>query len=118
MLPPNIDLTERSDFGLGSGIFMDTPVDLDDLDAKNNMSIDEYDYLVWLEGIFGRKRLRNQKWKLFPRIDLDVPFLPRIPLKDYRSQYNTTPSTFDKIPWWCRNAVSHDDNGFGLFNRR
>lgn len=142
MLPPNIDLTESSDFGLGSGIFMDTPVDLDDLDARNNMSIDEYDYLVWWEGIFGRKRHRNQKWKLFPRIGLDVPYDPenphpsycvrcgkeiRIPWKNYyglcfecNNKIETTVG--GKIPWNYTTVTNfssrNDERGYNLFNSK
>jgi hypothetical protein len=140
MLPPNIDLTESSDFGLGSGISMDTPVDLDDLDTRNNMSIDEYDYLVWWEGIFGRKRHHNQKWNIFPRIGLDVPYDPdkpnyshcvrcgkeiKIPWKNYYGLCfecnNKIETTVDsKIPWnhTVNFSFRNDERGYNLFNSK
>ena len=60
MLPSNIDLTERADFG---DAFLISPADLnlDDFDTRNEMSTDEYDLLVWWESIFGKKRHINQK---------------------------------------------------------
>ena len=72
MLPSNIDLTERADFGRHSLTF--NLIDLDDLDTTNNMSIDKYDSLIRLEGIFGRKRYINQKWEILPRIALSTAF--------------------------------------------
>ena len=71
MLPSNIDLTERADFG---DVSLISPADLnlDNIDTRNEMSTDEYNLLVWREGIFGRKRHINQKWDIFTRINLDV----------------------------------------------
>ena len=126
MLPSNIDLTERADFGLPSLMSMDTPVDLDldDFDTRNEMSTDEYDLLVWWEGIFGKKRHVNQKWDIFPRLTLDVAEDPnalccircgkviRIPWKNYGHRYpwgncglcsecneKVETETCGKIPW-------------------
>ena len=96
MLPSNIDLTERADFGDVS-LISPTDLNLDDIDTRNEMSTDEYDLLVWWEGIFGKKRHVNQKWDIFTRINLDVAEDPnalccircgkaiRIPWKNYES---------------------------------
>lgn len=140
MLPSNIDLTERADFGYPSLITMDMPVDLDDLDTRNNMSMDEYDYLVWWEGIFGRKRHRNQKWKLFPKMDIDVLYDQenshpsycvrcgkpiRIPWKNYYGLCfecnNKIETTVDgKIPWnhTMNFSSRNDERGYNLFNSK
>ena len=138
MLPSNIDLTESSDFGLGSGTFVDTPVDLDDIDVRNNMSLREYNYLLWWEGIFGR-RYHNQKWKLFPKIGVDVPYGPEnphpsycvrcgktiIPWKNYyghcfecNNKKETTVKS--KIPWkHTKNFSSiNNERGYNLFNSK
>ena len=71
MLPSNIDLTERADFG---DVSLISPADLnlDDIDTRDEMSTDEYDLLVWWESIFGKKRDVNQKWDIFPELRLSV----------------------------------------------
>ena len=127
MLPSNIDLTERADF---SDVSLISPADLnlDDFDTRNEMSTDEYDLLVWWEGIFGRKRHINQKWDIFTRTNLDVAEdsndlccircgkVIRIPWKNYGHRYpwgncglcfecnekietETWTETWGKIPW-------------------
>ena len=127
MLPSNIDLTERADFGADFGdVSLISPADLnlDDIDTRNEMSTDEYDLLVWWESIFGKKRHINQKWDIFPRLTLDVAEDPnalccarcgkviRIPWKNYGHRYpwgncglcfecneKVETETWGKIPW-------------------
>ena len=127
MLPSNIDLTERADFGADFGdVSLISPADLnlDDIDTRNEMSTDEYDLLVWWESIFGKKRHVNQKWDIFPRLTLDVAEDPhtlycarcgkpiRIPWKNYGHHYpwgnyelcfecneKVETETWGKIPW-------------------
>lgn len=149
MLPSNIDLTERADFGADFGdVSLISPADLnlDDIDTGNEMSTDEYDLLVWWEGIFGKKRHVNQKWDIFPRLTLDVaedshtlycarcgkPI--RIPWKNYGHHYpwgnyelcfecneKVETETWGKIPW-NRNmnnfSSRNDKRGYNLFNSR
>ena len=145
MLPSNIDLTERADFGLPSLMSMDTPVDLDldDFDTRNEMSTDEYDLLVWWESIFGRKRHINRKWNIFPRLSLSVENphtlccarcgkVIRIPWKNYGYHYpwrncglcfecKEEIETWGKIPW-NRNmnkfSSRNDERGYNLFNSK
>ena len=143
MLPSNIDLTERADFG---DAFLISPSDLnlDDFDTRNEMSTDEYDLLVWWEGIFGKKRHINQKWDIFTRINLKVaedshnvycarcgkPI--RIPWKNYGHQFpwenyglcfecneKINTDIEGKIPW-DRNHTSsrNDERGYNLFNSK
>ena len=144
MLPSNIDLTERADFG---DVFSISPADLnlDDFDTRNEMSTDEYDLLVWWESIFGRKRHINQKWNIFPRINLKVAEDPhtlycercgkpiRIPWKNYESHYpwknyglcsecneKIKTETWGKIPWNHHTYVfsRNDERGYDLFNSK
>lgn len=143
MLPSNIDLTERADFGDASLI---SPADwnLDDFDTRNEMSTDEYDLLVWWEGIFGKKRHINQKWNIFPRINLKVVEDPhnvycarcgkpiRIPWKNYGHQFPwenyglcfecNEKEEIDfkgRIPWKDTSTSSrNDDRGYNLFNSK
>ena len=144
MLPSNIDLTERADFGRPSLTF--DLNDLDDIDTRNEMSTDEYDLLVWWESIFGRKRHINQKWNIFPRINLKVAEDPhtlycercgkpiRIPWKNYGHQFpwenyglcfecneKIETETWGKIPWnrTMNNFSSrNDERGYNLFNSK
>ena len=139
MLPSNIDLTEKADFGHPSSMSMDTPVDLnlDDFDTRNEMSTDEYDLLVWWESIFGRKRHINQKWNIFPRLGLNVSYGSenphtlycsrcgkpiRIPWKNYGHHYpwencglcfecneKEETETWGKIPWKHTSTSSRND---------
>lgn len=149
MLPSNIDLTERADFGADFGdVSLISPADLnlDDIDTRNEMSTDEYDLLVWWEGIFGKKRHVNQKWDIFPRLTLDVAEDPnalccarcgkviRIPWKNYGHHYpwgnyelcfecneKVETETWGKIPW-NRNmnnfSSRNDERGYNLFNSK
>ena len=64
MLPHNIDLTEHSDFGIGGGIFMDTPIEIP-IDEYHLMTPEQYYKLMWWEGIFGRRRHYMEKSKIF-----------------------------------------------------
>lgn len=143
MLPSNIDLTERADFG---DVSLISPADLnlDDFDTRNEMSTDEYDLLVWWEGIFGKKRHINQKWNIFPRINLKVAEDPhnvycercgkpiRIPWKNYGHQFpwenyglcfecneKINTDIEGKIPWNHNHTSSrNDDRGYNLFNSK
>ena len=145
MIPSNIDLTERADFG---DVSLISPADLnlDDIDTRNEMSTDEYDLLVWWEGIFGKKRHVNQKWDIFPRLTLNVAEDPnalccircgkviRIPWKNYGHHYpwgncglcfecneKVETETCGKIPW-NRNmnnfSSRNDERGYNLFNSK
>lgn len=144
MLPSNIDLTERADFG---DVSLISPADLnlDDFDTRNEMSTDEYDLLVWWESIFGKKRHINQKWDIFPRLTLDVAENPytlycarcgkaiRIPWKNYGSHLpwknyglcsecneKIKTETWDKIPWshTMNNSSRNDEIVYNLFNSK
>ena len=147
MLPSNIDLTERADFGSPSSMSMDTPVDLDldDFDTRNKMSSNEYNSLIKWESIFGRKRHINQKWNIFPRLSLSVENphtlccarcgkVIRIPWKNYGHRYpwgncglcfecneKEETETWGKIPW-NRNmnkfSSRNDERGYNLFNSK
>ena len=143
MLPSNIDLTERADFG---DVFSISPADLnlDDFDTRNEMSTDEYDLLVWWESIFGKKRHINQKWDIFTRISLN-PENPhtlycsrcgkviRIPWKNYGHHYpwencglcfecneKIETETWGKIPWshTMNNSSRNDEIVYNLFNSK
>ena len=148
MLPSNIDLTEKADFGRPSSMSMDTPVDLDldDLDSGNNMSTNEYNSLVWWEGIFGKKRHVNRKQNIFPRLGLNgaedsnalccirCGKVIRIPWKNYGHRYpwgncglcfecneKEETETCGKIPWNRNmNKISsrNDERGYNLFNSK
>ena len=146
MLPSNIDLTEKADFG---DVSVTSYVDLnvDDFDTRNNMSTDEYDSLIQWESIFGKKRHINQKWKIFPRIGLNVSYNPenpytlycarcgkviRIPWKNYGHHYpwenyglcfecneKVETETWGKIPWKHTSTSSrNDERGYNLFNSK
>ena len=133
MLPSNIDLTERADFG---DVSLISPADLnlDDFDTRNEMSTDEYDLLVWWESIFGKKRHINQKWDIFPRLSLSVENphtlccarcgkVIRIPWKNYElcSECNEKREIDFKgrIPWKRTSTSSrNDERGYDLFNSK
>ena len=143
MLPSNIDLTERADFG---DVSLISPADLnlDDIDTRNEMSTDEYDLLVWWEGIFGKKRHINQKWNIFPRTNLKAAEDPhnvycarcrkpiRIPWKNYGHQFpwenyglcfecneKINTDVEGKIPWNDNYTSSrNDERGYDLFNSK
>ena len=148
MLPSNIDLTERADFGHPS-LIMEIPVDLDldDLDAGNKMSTNEYNSLVWWESIFGKRRHINQKWNIFPRLGLNVSYdsenphtlycarcgkVIRIPWKNYGHHclWKNNGLCFEcsekeeidfkgRIPWKDTSTSSrNDEKGYDLFNSK
>ena len=139
MLPSNIDLTERADFGLPSSMSMDTPVDLDldDSDSGNKMSSNEYNSLIKWESIFGKRKHINRKWNIFPRLGLNVSYgsenphtlycarcgkVIRIPWKNYGYHYpwknyglcsecneKIKTETWGKIPWKHTSTSSRND---------
>ena len=146
MLPSNIDLTEKADFG---DVSLISPADLnlDDIDTRNEMSTDEYDLLVWWEGIFGKKRHINQKWDIFPKNGLNVSYgsenpytlycsrcgkVIRIPWKNYGwrslwkkqglcSECSEKEEIYFKgrIPWKHTSTSSrNDERGYDLFNSK
>lgn len=113
MLSTKVDLTENQDFSGGSSTFMDTPIEVSYDDFKL-MTYDQYERLIWWEGIFGRKMHRNQKAELF-NIE-PWPFLDalksgcqrcgkplRVPWKNFRGMCKSCYEKFDlgiqKIPW-------------------
>ena len=141
MLPSNIDLTERADFGSPSSMSMDTPVDLDldDSDSENKMSSNEYNSLIRWESIFGKRKHINRKWNIFPRLGLNVSYgsenphtlycsrcgkVIRIPWKNYElcSECNEKikTETWGKIPWKHHTYVfsRNDERGYDLFNSK
>ena len=97
MLPSNIDLTEKADFGRPSLIIMEIPVDLDldDFDSENKMSSNEYNSLIRWESIFGKRRHINQKWNIFPRNGLNVSYGSKNPYTLYCSRCGKV----IRIPW-------------------
>ena len=139
MLPSNIDLTERADFGSPSSMSMDTPVDLDldDSDSENKMSSNEYNSLIRWESIFGKRKHINQKWSIFPRNGLNVSYgsenpytlycsrcgkVIRIPWKNYGHRYlwknnglcfecseKVETEIWGKIPWKHTSTSSRND---------
>ena len=148
MLPSNIDLTEKADFGSPSSMSMDTPVDLDldDLDSENEMSSNEYNSLIKWESIFGKRKHINRKWNIFPRLGLNgaedsnalccirCGKVIRIPWKNYGHRYpwgncglcfecneKEETETWGKIPW-NRNmnkfSSRNDERGYNLFNSK
>jgi len=131
MLPPNIDLTEHMDFSGGNGeIFFDTPIEIP-LDEYRLMSNDEYEHLMWWEGIFGRKRHYTSKSELFkkPKINLchHCGKLLRIPwyFRVCRDCYKKGNTSFDnyihkdnRIPWAKMSNHSIRNVQYDLFNRR
>ena len=97
MLPSNIDLTEKADFGRPSLIIMEIPVDLDldDFDSENKMSSNEYNSLIRWESIFGKRKHINQKWSIFPRNGLNVSYGSKNPYTLYCSRCGKV----IRIPW-------------------
>ena len=66
MLPRNIDLTERRDFGDGTFTTLARPsFDLRHYDGP--MGRDEYEYIVWWESVFGRESHDNEKYTVFDK---------------------------------------------------
>lgn len=66
MFSRRVDLTEHMDFSRGIiGSFSDIQlVEIPD-DEHEFMTTEEYEWLTWWEGIFGRKGHRNQKHEIF-----------------------------------------------------
>ena len=149
MLPSNIDLTEKADFGRPSSTIMEIPVDsdLDDFDSGNKMSSNEYNSLIRWESIFGKRKHINQKWNIFPRLNLNVSYgsknpytlycarcgkAIRIPQKNYESHfpwknYGLCSECNEKreidfkgrIPWKHTSTSSrNDERGYDLFNSK
>lgn len=102
MLPSNIDLTEKADFGRPS-LIMEIPVDsdLDDFDSGNKMSSNEYNSLIRWESIFGKRKHINQKWNIFPRNGLNVSYGSENPYTLYCARCGKA----IRIPW--KNYGSH-----------
>lgn len=102
MLPSNIDLTEKADFGRPS-LIMEIPVDsdLDDFDSGNKMSSNEYNSLIRWESIFGKRKHINQKWNIFPRNGLNVSYGSENPYTLYCARCGKD----IRIPW--KNYGSH-----------
>ena len=149
MLPSNIDLTEKADFGRPS-LIMEIPadLDLDDFDSGNKMSSNEYNSLIRWESIFGKRKHINQKWNIFPRLNLNVSYgsenphtlycarcgkAIRIPWKNYESRCpwknyglcsecneKIKTETWGKIPWNHHTYVfsRNDERGYDLFNSK
>ena len=149
MLPSNIDLTEKADFGRPS-LIMEIPVDsdLDDFDSGNKMSSNEYNSLIRWESIFGKRKHINQKWNIFPRLNLNVSYgsenpytlycarcgkAIRIPWKNYESHFpwkndglcsecneKIKTETWGKIPWNHHTYAfsRNDERGYDLFNSK
>ena len=97
MLPSNIDLTEKADFGRPSFTIMEMPVDLDldDFDSENKMSSNEYNSLIRWESIFGKRKHINQKWSIFPRNGLNVSYGSENPYTLYCARCGKA----IRIPW-------------------
>ena len=140
MLPSNIDLTERADFGRPS-LIMEIPVDLDldDFDSGNKMSSNEYNSLIRWESIFGKRKHINQKWNIFPRNGLNVSYgsenpytlycsrcgkVIRIPWKNYGLCFECNEKieteALGKIPWshTMNNSSRNDEIVYNLFNSK
>ena len=148
MLPSNIDLTEKADFGRPF-LIMEIPVDLDldDFDSEYKMSSNEYNSLIRWESIFGKRKHINQKWSIFPRNGLNVSYgsenpytlycarcgkAIRIPWKIYGSHHpwknyglcsecneKVETETWGKIPWKHTSTSSrNDERGYDLFNSK
>ena len=135
MLSPKIDLTEHRDFGGGTIDLMDTPIEIP-YDEYELMTPDEYERLIWLEGIFGKRGHWNQKHKIF-NID-DSPFISRNKSHCYRcgkpfripwdniggvcrkcdSENSEMCNSVQVIPWKkCQSPIERDI-AYNLFNRR
>lgn len=107
-LPANIDLTESRDFGdHETGIPFHYDPDYDDYSL---MTPKEYDFICWVEGIFGKRRHKTSKYKLFPESnpynDIKIPI--RIP---WGSAMNGR-----LIPWSFSTANNFNERRLDLFN--
>lgn len=106
-LPPNIDLTEHRDFGHNSTFIgdMDTLIDIP-LGEFQTMSLDQYEYLKWREGLFGKKRHYTESIEVFG--GNEDTFAQRIQKRCYRCGKD------HRVPWnimqgLCRKCFSEVD---------
>lgn len=67
MLPREIDLTERRDFMGRGSVITEIPRNefLERVNNFGNMTSEEYDALIWWEGIFGKREHRSAYWRVF-----------------------------------------------------
>ena len=65
MFTPRVDLTLNMDFS-GGRMNNIRLVEISD-DEQELMSTEEYEWFIWWEGIFGRKKHRNQKREIFSK---------------------------------------------------
>lgn len=109
MLPRNIDLTENRDF-MGEDITtFDTRIEIP-LDEYQAMTADEYEHILWWEGIFGRKRHANEKREVFEK---EKSYIDETKTHCYRC------GTELRIPWKrtrelcedCKEIVAREVNG-------
>lgn len=137
MLPRNIDLTEHRDFGGGNVFILDTIIEIP-IDEYHLMTPDEYDHLMWWEGIFGRRRHYTEKSKVF---DVEKRFEShwnhhclrcgvalRIPWKTHNGLCKKCDDIVSleeggtRIPWKrshkSLNEGGHRDPKYDLFNSR
>ena len=130
MLSPKVDLTEHMDFNGGGIIRL---VEISD-DEQDLMSTEEYEWFTWWEGIFGRKKHRNQKHEIFSKNINEVmercprcgkPF--RIPWENIDSVCRVCKKCNDEIfdpshnlPWKRNNSPSVSERSIvhNLFNSR
>ena len=136
MLSPRIDLTEHRDFSGGNGALMDTPIEIP-MDEYELMSNEEYEVLVWWEGIFGKRRHYTEKSKVF-HTESDYPFggdkdhcyhcgkLFRLPWDNIYGRCRKCSEEKEesgyrwRIPWvdHYTRPSSREDVAYNLFNRR
>lgn len=129
MLSPKVDLTEHMDFN--GGIFSSIRlVEISD-DEQDLMSTEEYEWFTWWEGIFGRKKHRNQKREIFSKNINEVTVrCPRCG-KPFRIPWNKmggvcrkcSDEIFDpshNLPWKRNNSPSVSERNIvhNLFNSR
>ena len=129
MLSPKVDLTEHMDFN--GGIFSNIRlVEISD-DEQDLMSTEEYEWFTWWEGIFGRKKHRNQKHEIFSKNINEV--MVRCPRcgKPFRIPWNKMGGVCKKcndeifdpshnLPWKRNNnpSVSERSIVYNLFNSK
>ena len=65
MLSNRIDLTANRDVGHRQTIVEMDMGTFDRWYVDDSITLDEYDYHVWLEGVFGKSRHTNDKCNLF-----------------------------------------------------
>lgn len=132
MFTPRVDLTLNMDFSGGRmNIFSDIQfIEIPD-DEQELMSTEEYNWFIWREGIFGRKKHRNQKHEIFSK-DINE-LMTRCPRcgKQVRIPWNNTgllcrkcnDELFDpshNLPWKRNDnpSVSERSIVYNLFNSR